>query len=67
MILNKKIKLEKGSEDFDKYCRYLRYVFLGKENVGEKLIIEGLAVARLDLKDEKYKNELIEIEKSKRK
>jgi micrococcal nuclease len=63
LILNKKVRLEKGSEDFDKYCRYLRYVFLGNENIGEKLIAEGLAVARLDLKDEKYKNELIEAEK----
>jgi hypothetical protein len=61
--LNKKVSLEKGSEDFDKYCRYLRYVFLENENIGEKLIAEGLAVARLDLKDEKYKNELIEAEK----
>ena len=63
LILNKKVRLEKGSEDLDKYCRYLRYVFLGNENVGKKLIEEGLAVARLDLKDEKYKNELIEAEK----
>jgi micrococcal nuclease len=66
LILNKKVRLEKGSEDLDKYCRYLRYVFLGDENIGEKLIAEGLAVARLDLKDEKYKNELIEAERKAR-
>ncbi len=63
LILNKKVRLEKGSENFDKYCRYLRYVFLENENVGEKLLAEGLVVARLDLKDEKYKNEFIEAEK----
>jgi len=63
LILNKKVRLEKGSEDLDKYCRYLRYVFLENENIGEKLLKEGLAVTRLDLKDEKYKNELIEAEK----
>jgi len=63
LILNKKVRLEKGSEDLDKYCRYLRYVFLKNENIGEKLLTEGLAVARLDLKNEKYKDELVKTEK----
>lgn len=46
MILGKRVKLFKGKEDFDPYCRYLRYPFLDKENIALKLLEEGLVVKR---------------------
>lgn len=46
LILGKKVKLFKEKEDFDQYCRYLRYPFLDKENIALKLLEEGLVVKR---------------------
>lgn len=46
LILNKEVKLEKGTESNDQWCRYLRYVFLDSENIGLRLVQEGFAVAR---------------------
>jgi len=63
LILNKKVKLEKGLEDKDKWCRYLRYVFLDGENIGLKLVKEGLAVARFSAADLKYQEEIAQAEK----
>ena len=63
LILNKEVKLEKGTEDKDQWCRYLRYVFLpasaeasaGKDdkNISLELVKEGLAVARFSPEDVK--------------
>ncbi len=77
LILNKKVKLEKGNKDKDQYCRYLRYVFLtslknknlaGKSsmNIGLELVKEGLAVARFSPEDVKYKKEITDAEKEAR-
>jgi len=65
LILNKKVKLEIGTEDVDQYCRYLRYVFQGNENIGLELIKEGLAVARF-YSDSKYQEEITKAEKEAR-
>lgn len=46
LILNREVRLEKGKEDLDQYCRYLRYVFLDSQNISLELVKEGLAVAR---------------------
>ncbi len=46
LILGKRVKLLKEKEDVDRFCRYLRYPFLGGENVAEKLLAEGLVVKR---------------------
>jgi endonuclease YncB( thermonuclease family) len=63
LILNKEVKLEKGVEDKDQYCRYLRYVFLDGKNIGLELVKEGLAVARFSSKDIKYREGIISAEK----
>jgi len=62
LILNKEVKLEKGTEDKDQWCRYLRYVFLNEKNVGLELVKEGLAVARFSA-DTKYQKEIAGAEK----
>jgi micrococcal nuclease len=63
LILNKEVKLEKGKEDFDQYCRYLRYVFLDERNISLELVKEGLAVARFSPEDVKYREEITTAEK----
>ena len=63
LILNKEVKLEKGTEDKDQWCRYLRYVFLGDKNISLELVKEGLAVARFSPEDVKYREEITNAEK----
>jgi micrococcal nuclease len=58
LILNKEVKLEKGTADKDQWCRYLRYVFLNDKNIGLALVKEGLAVARFSTEDIKYQKEI---------
>ena len=38
LILNKKVRLEKGSLDLDQYDRCLRYIFLGDENINLEMV-----------------------------
>ena len=66
LVLNKEVKLEKGKEDLDQYCRYLRYVFVNGENVSLELVKEGLVVARFSPEDVKYKEEIEKAEKEAR-
>lgn len=63
LVLNKEVKLEKGKEDLDQYCRYLRYVFLDDKNISLELVREGLAVARFSPEDVKYREEITLAEK----
>ena len=63
LILNKEVKLEKGTEDKDQWCRYLRYVFLDNKNLGLELVKKGLAVARFSPEDVKYREEIATAEK----
>ncbi|MDI6883149.1 MAG: thermonuclease family protein [Patescibacteria group bacterium] len=63
LILNKEVRLEKGKENLDQWCRYLRYVFLEDQNISLELVKEGLAVARFSPEDVKYREEIIEVEK----
>jgi len=63
LILNKEVRLEKGKEDFDQYCRYLRYVFVDGQNVSLELVKEGLAVARFSPEDTRYREEISLAEK----
>ena len=58
MVLGKEVRLEKEKEDKDKWCRYLRYVFVGDVNVGLELVKEGLVVARASAEDSKYQKEI---------
>ncbi len=62
LILNKEVELEKDQTNKDQYERYLRYIFLNKENINLRLVEEGLAVARFYPEDIKYKNEIIDAE-----
>jgi micrococcal nuclease len=63
LILNKEVKLGKGVEDKDQWCRYLRYALLGNENISLELVKEGLAVARFSPEDIKYREEIAAAEK----
>jgi len=63
LILNKEVKLEKGKEDLDQYCRYLRYILLDNKNISLELVKEGLAVARFSPEDIKYREEISNAEK----
>jgi micrococcal nuclease len=62
LILGKKVRLEKDKENFDKYCRYLRYVFLGDKNISLEMLKNGFVVARI-FENAKYKDEIISAEK----
>jgi micrococcal nuclease len=64
LILNKEVKLVKGTEDKDKWCRYLRYVFLDDKNIGLELVRQGLAVARSSAQEIKYQKEIALAEKA---
>jgi len=64
MVLNKEVKLEKGKEGKDKWCRYLRYVFVDDVNVGLELVKEGLVVARASAEDNRYQKEIALAEKA---
>jgi len=66
LILNKEVKLEKGRENLDQYCRYLRYVFLDDKNISLELAKEGLVVARFSPENIKYKEEISLAEKEAR-
>jgi len=63
LILNKEVRLEKGKEDLDQWCRYLRYVFLGNQNISLELVKEGLVIARSFPEDVKYREDIAEAEK----
>ncbi|MBC7074065.1 thermonuclease family protein [Candidatus Parcubacteria bacterium] len=62
-LLNKKVKIERGKTSQDKYKRCLGYVFLNGENIGLKLVQEGLAVCRNDSRELKYERECKEKER----
>jgi micrococcal nuclease len=63
LILNKEVRLEKGNEDLDQWCRYLRYVFLDDKNISLELAKKGLVVARFSPEDIKYREEITQAEK----
>jgi len=58
LILGKKVELKKGKEDFDKYCRYLRHVFMDGKNIAVELVKNGLVVSRFT-SDKKYFEEIL--------
>jgi len=66
LILNQEVKLEKGEENLDKYCRYLRYVFVNGSNVSLELTKNGLAVAYFFPENIKYHKEISNAEKQAR-
>ena len=62
LVLNKEVKLIKGANNYDQYCRYLRYPFLDNKNISLQLVKEGLAIARFNPNQKKFKEEIIEAE-----
>ncbi len=69
LILNKEVILEKEEKDKDQYKRLLRHIFIEETNgevyVNLLLVKEGLAIARF-YEDKKYKEEILEAEKTAR-
>lgn len=62
LVLNKEVRLEKDEPNKDQYQRYLRYIFLGEQNINLQLVEEGLAIARFSPENIKYKDEIREAE-----
>jgi len=58
LVLGKSVRLEPDREDVDQYGRQLRYLFLDENFINEKLVAEGLAVARFYPENQKYKSEI---------
>jgi endonuclease YncB( thermonuclease family) len=51
LVLGKPVTLGESDEDRDRYGRLLRYVDVGNQDAGLRLIKNGLAVARYDSRD----------------
>ncbi len=51
LVLNKEVRLTVSDEDRDRYGRLLRYVNVGAQDAGLRLIKNGLAIARYDSRD----------------
>ncbi len=64
LVLSKKAQLEKDKTDKDQYKRLLRYIMIDGKNINEVLVSEGLAVARFMGDNVKYKQEIVQAEKS---
>lgn len=67
LIYKREVRLVQGREDKDRWCRYLRYVFLNEKNVGLTLVEAGLAVARANGIERELQQELAQAEKKARK
>lgn len=66
ILLNKKVKIERGKKSMDQYGRCLGYVFLNGKNIGLSLVQEGLAVCRGSKENIKYEKECEKAEKEAR-
>lgn len=66
LVLNREVRLEKGPADKDQWCRYLRYAFIGEDNIGIVMVKEGLAVSRTSSEGGLYQDEFSESEKDAR-
>ena len=51
LALGKAVRLGRSEEDRDRYARLLRYVDVGAQDAGLRLIRNGLAIARYDSRD----------------
>ena len=58
LVLGKEVRLEKDQEDTDQYKRFLRYIFVGDQNINLEMVKKGLAVARFYPENQKYKAEI---------
>jgi len=62
LVLGKTVRLERDNENLDQYGRQLRYIFLDGANINEKMVAEGLAIARFYPENQKYKQEIVAAE-----
>ena len=62
MVLGKRISLDKGYEDRDKYNRLLRFVYIGTTCVNEEMIRQGYAEARYISPDDPIRKYFIQLE-----
>ena len=62
LVLGKTVQLEKDAQDLDQYGRKLRYVFLDGTNINEKMVAEGMAIARFYPENQKYKDQIVAAE-----
>ena len=51
LVLGKSVRLGRSDEDRDRYGRLLRYVDVGAQDAGLRLIKNGLAIAGYDSRD----------------
>lgn len=51
LILGQRVRLTVSDEDTDRYGRLLRYINIGSQDAGLRLIKNGLAIARYDSRD----------------
>ena len=61
LVLNKEVTLERDGDDKDMYDRLLRWIWLNGTNINEKMVAEGLAVARFYQKS-KYTERIAAVE-----
>lgn len=64
LVLGKEIYLIPDLEDTDKYNRKLRYIIVNNQNINIQLVKEGLARAMLYPNTQKYRQEIIDAEKT---
>ena len=61
LILNKEVQLEREGDDKDMYDRLLRWIWLDGKNMNEKMVAEGMAVARFE-QHSKYQERIAAVE-----
>ncbi|MBU7046108.1 MAG: thermonuclease family protein [Theionarchaea archaeon] len=62
LILGKRVALEKGYEERDKYNRLLRFVYIGSLCVNEEMIRQGYAEARYMSSDDPKREHYLRLE-----
>jgi len=62
LVLKKEVKLIKGNNNHDQYCRYLRYPFINDKNISLQLVKRGFATSRFSANQTKYKDAIRQAE-----
>ncbi len=63
LILNREVRLEREGDDKDMYDRLLRWIWLDDVNINQRMVAEGLAVARFE-QESRYQEEMASVEHS---
>jgi len=62
IVILKNVTLEREKENYDKYNRLLRHVYLGDQNINLLLVREGLAIVYIIPPNTKYESYFVEAE-----